>query len=160
MRADEVVGIVGWLETRATTYQVNGGWAVDALAGRQTRQHSDLDVFVDAVVVPELLAWLQERGYTVQYDQRPVRIELCSGDSCVDVHPMEIGSEGDGLQYGFGTDVYEHRAIDRTTGVIGGRHVTVARRERLIALRRGYELRPEDIHDLGILSALGREVGQ
>lgn len=120
MGAAEAARVVSWLEARAATYQVNGGWAVDALVGRQTRQHHDLDVFLDSAVIPELLEWLQSRGYTVEQDQRPVRIELCSEKGCVDVHPMDVGSNGDGLQQSFGEDVYVHRASERTTGVIAG----------------------------------------
>lgn len=43
----EVLAVVAWLEAAGVVYQVNGGWAVDALAGRQTRTHRDVDVFVD-----------------------------------------------------------------------------------------------------------------
>ena len=34
--ASEVLTIIGWLTERKTVYQVNGGWGVDALVGRQT----------------------------------------------------------------------------------------------------------------------------
>ncbi|MDU0347389.1 hypothetical protein RWX45_00885 [Actinomyces sp. MRS3W] len=55
MPASEVRAVVRWLTTRRVTYQVNGGWAVDALVGKQTREHGDLDVFVDATAIPDLL---------------------------------------------------------------------------------------------------------
>lgn len=76
--AQEVALIVDWLETAGITYQVNGGWAVDALAGAQTRAHRDLDVFVDAGAAPRLLTWLSERGYAIVEDWRPIRVELTS----------------------------------------------------------------------------------
>ena len=53
--ASEVLTIIGWLTEKETVYQVNGGWGVDALVGRQTREHGDLDVFVDADAVPDLI---------------------------------------------------------------------------------------------------------
>lgn len=31
MDAEEVVRVVDWLDERSVVYQVNGGWAVDAL---------------------------------------------------------------------------------------------------------------------------------
>ncbi|WP_218961930.1 nucleotidyltransferase domain-containing protein [Actinomyces ruminis] len=55
MPASEVLAVVQWLTARGATYQVYGGWAVDALVGRQTRAHGDLDVFVDATAMPDLL---------------------------------------------------------------------------------------------------------
>lgn len=96
--ASEVLTIIGWLMEKEIVYQVNGGWGVDALVGRQTREHGDLDVFVDAV--------------------------------------------------------FTHPAVARTRGSIDGVPVIVGTAERLRELRNGYDPRPEDEHDLGILSRL------
>src|SRR5690606_40573846 len=74
--AAEVVRVVGWLEERSVVYQVNGGWAVDALHGSQTRSHGDLDVFVDSTTVDALMEWLLGRGYSIVEDWRPIRVEL------------------------------------------------------------------------------------
>ena len=38
----EVLTIIGWLTEKETVYQVNGGWGVDALVGRQTREHGGI----------------------------------------------------------------------------------------------------------------------
>jgi hypothetical protein len=62
MTASEVHSIVDWLGTRAVVYQINGGWAVDALVGHQTRPHRDLDLFVDAAAVDDIVGWLTARG--------------------------------------------------------------------------------------------------
>jgi lincosamide nucleotidyltransferase A/C/D/E len=75
------------LETRVVVYQINGGWAVDALVGHQTRPHRDLDLFVDAAAVDDIVGWLTARGYTAETDWLPARLELRSGSLRVDVHP-------------------------------------------------------------------------
>lgn len=155
MSAVEVVRVVEWLGSRSAVYQVNGGWAVDALYGSQTRSHGDLDIFVDATVVDDLIAWLKSAGYEIVEDWRPIRVELRRGDHAVDVHPMEIDANGDGVQRGFGDDTFVHRERERTVGEIGGRTLVVACAERLRELRTGYSLRAEDHHDLEILRALG-----
>ncbi len=154
MGADEVAEVVDWLRDTGATYQVNGGWAVDALAARETREHRDLEVFLDAATVPPLLAWLLSRGYLVVEDWRPIRVELAAERGRVDVHPMEIQANGDGIQRGFGQEVFVHRALDRTVGVIGGRDVVVACAARLRQLRDRYVPRPVDVHDLKILRHL------
>ena len=92
--ASEVLTIIGWLTERKTVYQVNGGWGVDALVGRQTREHGDLDVFVDADVMPDLIEWLASRGYEPVTDWLPIRIELASEHGRVDVHPWSSGPTG------------------------------------------------------------------
>jgi lincosamide nucleotidyltransferase A/C/D/E len=47
MRADDVLKVVSALEADAVPFCLAGGWGVDALAGRQTRSHDDLDVVID-----------------------------------------------------------------------------------------------------------------
>ena len=48
MPAEEVLAVVDWLEARGAVHVITGGWAVDALVGRATRPHRDLDVIVEA----------------------------------------------------------------------------------------------------------------
>jgi lincosamide nucleotidyltransferase A/C/D/E len=67
---------------------------------------------------------------------------------------MEIQANGDGIQRGFGQEVFVHAAHDRTVGVIGGRDVVVACAARLRQLRTGYEPRQVDMHDLKVLDSL------
>ncbi len=152
--ADEVAVVIDWMASRGAVYQVNGGWAVDALLGRQTRPHRDLDVFLDTDVVDELLDWLRTRGYVVVEDWRPIRVELAAPHGRIDVHPMAIQPNGDGIQEGMQGVTFLHAATDRTTGQIGGRPVTVATADRLTQLRRGYEPRAVDLHDLAVLRSL------
>ncbi|HEX2470714.1 MAG TPA: hypothetical protein VHK05_08995 [Candidatus Limnocylindrales bacterium] len=46
--AEEVVDLLDRLEAAGVEASVAGGWAVDALLGRVTREHGDLDLAVDA----------------------------------------------------------------------------------------------------------------
>lgn len=154
MPAEEVLAVVDWLEARGAVHVITGGWAVDALVGRATRPHRDLDVIVEAGVCDGLARWLRGRGYEVAADWLPIRIELRRGRCGVDLHPMKVDGRGDGVQAGFGTQVFEHRAADRTRGRIGGRRVVIATAARLMELHRGYEPRPEDLHDIALLRRL------
>ena len=154
MPAEEVLAVVDWLEARGAVHVITGGWAVDALVGRATRPHRDLDVIVEAGACGGLARWLRGRGYEVVVDWLPIRVELRRGRCGVDLHPMKVDGRGDGVQAGFGTQVFEHRAADRTRGRIGGRRVVVATAARLMELHRGYEPRPEDLHDIALLRRL------
>ena len=100
------------------------------------------------------MAWLGERGYRITEDWSPTRVELAGERGRVDVHPMAIDAHGDGVQRGFGDEVFIHAAEDRTVGTIGGREVVVACAERLRQLRSGYEPRPVDLLDLAVLDRL------
>lgn len=154
MPAGEVVEIVNWLEAAGVVYQINGGWGVDGLVGRQTRPHRDLDIFVDAEREDDFLAWLFSRGYRIVEDWRPVRSEVASDRGRVDVHPMQIDMAGDGYQKGLSGETYVHAARDRVSGRIGGRPVIVASAARLRELRMGYPARDIDRHDLAQLDEL------
>jgi lincosamide nucleotidyltransferase A/C/D/E len=48
MRGRDVVEIVGALTAAGISASIAGGWGVDALLGRQSRRHKDLDLIVDA----------------------------------------------------------------------------------------------------------------
>lgn len=154
MPAEEVLAVVDWLEARGAVHVITGGWAVDALVGRATRPHRDLDVIVEAGACDGLARWLRGRGYEAVVDWLPIRVELRRGRCGVDLHPMKVDGRGDGVQAGFGTQVFEHRAADRTRGRIGGRRVVVATAARLMELHRGYEPRLEDLHDIALLRRL------
>ena len=127
---------------------------MDAHVGRQTREHGDLDVFLDDSAVPAMLDWLLSRGYRTIVDWLPVRVELASPHGRVDLHPMVIGSDGDGVQQSLDGEPIHHSAADRTEVALEGRSVSVATVKRLRDLRRGYDLRPVDAHDVALLEAL------
>lgn len=154
MTASEVVRIAAWLEANGVVYQVNGGWGVDGLVGRQTRPHHDLDVFVDESHEAALLAWLASRSYQITEDWRPVRVELSGPHGRVDVHPMRVDAADDGVQQGLGTEVFVHPSEHRVTGRIDGHDVVVASAERARELRSGYPPRAVDLHDLALLDQL------
>ena len=152
-----VTALVDWLEEAQVTFQVNGGWAVDALAGRQTRDHGDLDVFLDAEKLQAAVGWLESQGYEQVVQSLPVRVELRRGDDAVDLHPMVLDQDGNGIQRGFGEEVFHHRSDQRTEGSIDGRRLVVAAADRLVELRGGYKTRPVDEHDLAVLNRLNRD---
>ena len=46
MTAERVLQILDTLRSAGVTATVDGGWGVDALVGRETRPHEDLDLVV------------------------------------------------------------------------------------------------------------------
>lgn len=46
-RWDEVLLVTHCLESQSVQFWLAGGWGVDALVGRQTRRHKDLDVVIE-----------------------------------------------------------------------------------------------------------------
>ena len=79
---------------------IAGGWGVDALVGRQTRIHGDLDLAVDVtrMALGHLLQALGRHGYLVEADWRPSRVALVAGGRQVDLHPLLFVAQGIGWQ--------------------------------------------------------------
>lgn len=58
MKADDVVSIYMALDSAGVKTWIDGGWAVDALIGTQTRSHGDLDVAIRSTDVSALRSCL------------------------------------------------------------------------------------------------------
>ncbi|HXR11008.1 MAG TPA: hypothetical protein VN770_01830, partial [Gaiellaceae bacterium] len=84
MAAEDVVAILDQLDAVGLTVWLDGGWGVDALLGRQTRAHDDLDLVVAIGDVPALEDELAVLGY-----KRAGGVPPKSFDS-VDAHGRQV----------------------------------------------------------------------
>jgi lincosamide nucleotidyltransferase A/C/D/E len=152
--ADEVLAILDQLRAGGCRVWVAGGWGVDVLVGRQTRPHRDLDLAIDAAGLEVGLTILGRRGYVVETDWLPVRVELGRpGYGWVDLHPVVFDPQGDGIQAGFDGEVFRYPAADLVQGSLNGTTVGCLSRSLQLCFRQGYELRPVDHHDLALLES-------
>jgi len=152
--ADEVHQVLDRLCDAGCRAWLAGGWGVDALAGRQTRPHRDLDLLVDEADEATTLAVLTALGYTVETDQRPTRVELgAPGRGRVDVHLLVPAGDGSAHLAGLLPEV-RYPAASFTEGVIADRTVACVSIAQQLALHAGYPPREVDLHDLVILERL------
>jgi lincosamide nucleotidyltransferase A/C/D/E len=63
MTAHDVCGFLDLVEAHGIRIWLDGGWAVDACLGSQTRRHRDLDILIEERDVPVAVGALQRRGY-------------------------------------------------------------------------------------------------
>jgi lincosamide nucleotidyltransferase A/C/D/E len=61
MPAEEVVALVSLWEQNGLQVWIDGGWAVDALLGDETRRHRDLDIALTVSDLPRIVLALHER---------------------------------------------------------------------------------------------------
>src|SRR2546425_10034217 len=64
MNSQDVAQIVRLLAGRGIEVWLDGGWAVDALVGYQTRNHDDLDMVVRGNDLPHLLGVLAKECFS------------------------------------------------------------------------------------------------
>ncbi|GAB2608720.1 nucleotidyltransferase domain-containing protein [Pseudactinotalea suaedae] len=155
MDDDAVLAVLDSLAAAGCRAWVAGGWGVDALIGRQTRRHRDLDLAIDARAEDAALHALAEHGYAVETDWRPVRVELAApGDRWVDLHPVLLDDYGNGTQQDLDGGVFVYPADCFVTGTIGGRTVSCLSVEQQLIFHSGYQPRDVDLADIALLRAL------
>ncbi|MEV0724711.1 hypothetical protein AB0I37_18255 [Micromonospora purpureochromogenes] len=155
MDADEVTALLTEFAAHGLRAWVAGGWAVDAVVGRQTRPHADLDLAVDAAQQAEVLALLHRLGFAVTVDWLPVRAELTAPDGRrVDLHPVAFRSDGSGVQEGLDGASFGYAADGFAAGTIGGRPVPCLSVAQQLRFREGYPPRAVDRHDIALLRAV------
>ena len=125
---------------------------VDALVGRQTRLHRDLDLALDAGNETVALRVLERRGYRVETDWRPVRVELVAeGRGWVDVHPVVFDATGHGRQADIGGGKFDYPPEAFDQGTLGGMGVPCLSRDMQLRFHTGYQPRAIDLVDLALL---------
>lgn len=153
----EVLEILADLAEAGCSVWVAGGWGVDALVGRQTRSHRDLDLALDAHNQTAALRTLEHRGYQIETDWRPVRLELVAeGRGWVDVHPVVFDATGHGRQADIGSGHFDYPPEAWDQGCLGGVCVPCLSRDQQLLFHTGYEPRAVDLLDRALLEHLGR----
>ena len=97
MDAARVLDLLAHLSSRGIGVWLDGGWAVDALLGEQTRPHDDLDLVARFDDSGRIEQALRERGYVLAAGAPPSSFELVDDEGHqVDVHPASFTTAGDG----------------------------------------------------------------
>lgn len=159
MDLEQVLVVLRALDAEGIRYWVAGGWGVDILVGRQTREHRDLDIAVDVTAEhgeQRALAVLAGLGFEVETDWRPTRVELrAPGDQWVDLHPVVFDRNGDGRQADLDGGWFEYPADVLTSAVIGGYDIACVSVVQQLRFHEGYPPRAIDLHDVALLRDIG-----
>lgn len=155
--AETVIAVVDSLAASGLWRTIDGGWGVDALTGRQTRDHEDLDLVVKLEEIEAVLEALRGLGFELHLDLRPTRLVAKHADGLwVDLHPVEFDSSGTGWQRGAGREGSDaaYPADGFSEGTIAGRAVPCLSVAVQLLHHQGYEPDDKDRHDLELLRAL------
>jgi lincosamide nucleotidyltransferase A/C/D/E len=150
-----VLDLLGSLGASGVDVCIGGGWGVDALLGEQTREHSDLDLWMDARSVEGLFRVLVEDGVDRIHPwpgDRPWNFVLHDGRSRrVDLHIYETVDDGS-IQYGSVLDPFFLPAAALAhRGTIGGVAVRCEHPSWALSFHAGYPPRSSDRHDIARL---------
>jgi lincosamide nucleotidyltransferase A/C/D/E len=131
---------------------IAGGWAVDALVGKQTRQHNDLDIAFDTKDERKIINTFNDLGYKVKDDNRPTRFVLRKNDGTeVDMHPVVFEEDGIGKQLVPKGNPFIYPTDAFSEGTIDNQKVPCLSAKQLIEFHTGYTPLDKDKHNMKIL---------
>jgi lincosamide nucleotidyltransferase A/C/D/E len=159
MNATDVVEVVEALTGAGVRIWIDGGWGIDALLGRQTRDHADLDLALDRERLPKAREALEGLGFHHDADAEPglpARFVMVDPKGRqVDFHPLKFDDVGDGWQQlTIADDEWgRYPAQDLgSRGSIGGREVRCLSPELQVRFHLGYDWNEADEQDLRLLT--------
>jgi lincosamide nucleotidyltransferase A/C/D/E len=155
MSADDVLSVMALFRTAGVHVWIGGGWGIDALLGRETRLHQDLDLMHRVEQEPSVIAALAEAGFVETLDWRPVRFVVTHpAGREIDLHPLAFASDGSAVQASLEAGrPFEYPARCFVTGRIGRAVVPCLSAEQQAIFHHGYEPKDRDRHDMAQLRA-------
>jgi len=154
MTSTDVIDFYTTLENLGIEMWVDGGWGVDALLGKQTRPHKDLDIAIQQKDVPKLRALLEVRGYKEIKLEEAQPWNFVLGDDKdheIDVHVIVFDDQGNGLYGPVEKGIMYPAASLTGSGVIEGHAVKCISPEWMVKFHSGYELKDKDFKDVSAL---------
>lgn len=163
MEATRVIAIYSLLDEHGIEAWLQGGWGIDALLGRQTRDHKDLDLLVTVDKVVPLTALLDRYGFRLK-SYWPENRWVWEGDARLatafvlsdragnelDLHAMRFKEDGVGAPAWQSDRVFQPEDL-AGVGRVRGRAVRCYSPEMQVRTHRGYELPEEQAQDLRLL---------
>ena len=149
MTAQDVILILNLLAKHNIEVIVDGGWGVDALLGRQTRLHEDLDLAVNHRDVPKIWELFTSMGYweIMRDDSWECNFVLTDEHGHIlDFHSCTFDENGNNI---FGVDY--PLASWQGHGKINGFPVRCVPPEWMVDFHTGYPLDDNDYHDVKLL---------
>jgi lincosamide nucleotidyltransferase A/C/D/E len=146
MTAEDAVEIVRLFDQGHIELYVDGGWAVDALLGKQTRTHADLDIAIQHKDVPQVRALFEANGFREIPHADSWECNFVLEDDHgrqLDIHSYTFDSAGNHV-YGV---AYPFDSLSGNGG-INGYPVKCISPEWLVKFHTGYQLDENDYHDV------------
>ncbi len=154
MTADNVCEFLSLTDALGIPIWLDGGWAVDACLGRQTRRHADLDIVIEERRSQTAVEALRSRGYRPVTRDDTTAWNFVLGDDAgheVDFHVVRIDAGGRGVMGPVENGaVYPAESLTGR-GTVKGRPVDCITPEWLVRFHTGYEVDETDWADVSAL---------
>lgn len=150
MEANDVIELYNLFQENGIEVWIDGGWGVDALLGKQTRSHKDLDIAIYDKDKSKLRKLLEEREYKDldREDTSDWNFVLGDGEREIDIHTFIFDENGKNI---YGT-AYPKQSLSGT-GKILGQTINCIPPEWVVKLhaQATYEPKVKDIQDVNAI---------
>lgn len=146
----DAIEIITYAEETGINIWLDGGWGVDALLEIETREHNDIDLFVEVENGIKFIGILKEKGFNEiaeTYTTTSHTVWKDNKDRIVDLHMFEFNEQGDII---FEGETYPLEVFNGI-GKIGNKTVRCINAESQVAFHLGYEYDENDVRDVKIL---------
>ena len=129
---------------------LDGGWGVDALVGKESREHNDIDLFAEEIDYNAFINVIKNYGFTetvMEYTTENHTVWKDDKNRIIDLHKFaytenkEIMFEGDI----FPSDVFSGK------GKIGDIEICCIDAKKQVEFHRGYNFDENDVKDVFLL---------
>ena len=154
MTAEQVLELYNQLDELGVIIWIDGGWGVDALLGKQTRPHEDVDIVIQQKDLSVLRKLLEGQGYKDVPRDDTSDWNFVLGDDAghlVDVHAIVFDDEKNGHYGPIERGIMYPAASLLGTGVIDHQKVRCITAEYMVKFHTGYELQESDYKDVSAL---------
>lgn len=155
MSAADAVALYQGLEAHGVRIWIDGGWGVDALLGKQTRPHDDLDIVIQEKDLAAMRSFLEAEGMcdSPRSDTRAWNFVLADARGRkIDIHVIVLDNDGNGI-YGPRQNGQSYPASAlQAQGTIAGVSVRCTSPEFQMKSRTSFALRDHDYRDARALA--------
>jgi lincosamide nucleotidyltransferase A/C/D/E len=156
MTSEALVDLLRLFQSAGIEVWLDGGWAVDALLGAQTRPHKDVDIIVRVSDLPKLRETLADKGFETRNGGTESNFVLANRSGVeVDVHAIVFDREGNGVyRMANGSDWIFPAYGFSGRGVVQGVSVGCLTPEvQVLCHAHGYLPLEKDLRDMELLQA-------
>jgi lincosamide nucleotidyltransferase A/C/D/E len=142
----DVIEIVQLFNRYHIEFCVDGGWGVDALLGKQTRPHADLDIAIQHKDSLQVRTLLEARGYSDVERANSSDFNFVLGDDRghqIDIHTYTFDADGNHI-YGI---PYPLESLNGT-GLLSGYSVKCISPEWAVKFHTAYQFDEDDYRDV------------
>jgi len=156
MTSEALVDLLRLFESAGIEVWLDGGWAVDALLGAQTRPHKDVDIILRVADLQKLRDILAVRGFEMRDGGTESNFVLADRSGLeVDVHAIVFDPDGHGVyRMANGSDWIFPAAGFSGQGLVQGLSVRCLSPEvQVLCHAHGYMPTEKDLRDMELLQA-------